>query len=128
MPPPPKIKEKDLDEIMDLHNFYLNKIEPNKSCLLALRSIILAQDNQVTETQKYGMPCFCYRKRAFCYLWIDKKTEKPYLLMVEGKSLDHPALEAGSRSRMKILRIDPDKDLPMKTIVDILQKALNLYR
>lgn len=71
---------------------------------------------------------FVTGKRAFCYIWIDKKTENPYLLMVEGKSLDHPALEAGSRSRMKILRIDPDKDLPMNTIVDILQNALDLYR
>lgn len=28
-----------------LHTYYLNKKEPNKSCLLALRSIILKQDN-----------------------------------------------------------------------------------
>src|SRR5690606_10198404 len=97
-------------------------------CLLALRSIILAQDNQITETQKYGMPCFCFKRKAFCYLWTDKKSEEPYLLMVEGKFLDHPALEAGRRSRMKILRINPNKDLPMKMIVDILEKALDLYR
>lgn len=37
--------------------FYLNKEEPNKSCLLALRSMILQQDPGITETQKYGMPC-----------------------------------------------------------------------
>lgn len=114
--------------MMDLHNFYLNQTEPNKSCLLALRSIILAQDNQVTETRKYGMPCFCYKKRAFSYLWIDKKKGKPYLLMVEGKFLDHPALEAGGRSRMKILRIDPYQDLPLNIMEEILQKALDLYR
>lgn len=41
-----------------LHNYYLNKKEPNKSCLLALRSIILNQDTNITETQKWGMPCF----------------------------------------------------------------------
>jgi hypothetical protein len=110
------------------YNFYLQKNEPNKSCLLALRDLILAQDNQVSETRKYGMPCFCYGKKAFCYLWTDKKTDEPYLLMVEGKSLNHPALEAGSRSRMKILRINPENDLPMMTIVAILQTALDLYR
>ncbi len=64
----------------------------------------------------------------FCYLWTDKKTDEPYLLMVEGNSLDHPALEKGSRSRMKILRVDPEKNLPIKTINAILQKALDLYR
>lgn len=111
-----------------LHNYYLSKQEPNKSCLLALRSIILEQDTNITETQKYGMPCFCYKKKMFCYLWTDKKTGEPYILMVEGKHLDHPQLEEGGRSRMKIFRVDPNKDLPIKTIKRILKTALDLYR
>lgn len=114
--------------VEQLHNYYLNKEEPNKSCLLALRSIILNQDSNVTETQKYGMPCFCYKKKMFCYLWTDKKTDEPYILMVEGKHLDHPELETGDRSRMKIFKINPNKDLPIKTIEGILQKALDLYK
>lgn len=114
--------------IQELHNYYLNQSEPNKGCLLALRSIILEQDKDITETQKYGMPCFCYKKKMFCYLWSDKKTHEPYLLIVEGKLLDHPKLEAGTRSRMKIFRVDPNKDLPIKTIKTILKQALDLYR
>jgi hypothetical protein len=112
----------------EFHTWYLNKKEPNKSCLLALRSIILEQDKNITETRKYGMPCFCFRNRMFCYLWTDKKTDEPYILMVEGKHLSHPKLEKGSRSRMKILRVNPNKDLPAKTIKEILKKALDLYR
>lgn len=112
----------------ELHSFYLNKAEPNKSCLLALRSIILDQDANVTETQKYGMPCFCYKKKMFCYLWTDKKTNEPYLLMVEGKYLEHPKLEVGDRSRMKIFRVNPSNDLPIKTIKSILKQALDIYR
>jgi hypothetical protein len=112
----------------ELQNFYLKKEEPNKSCLLALRSIILDQDNNITETQKWGMPCFCYKKKMLCYLWTDKKTDEPYILMVEGKYLDHPELEEGKRSRMKIFRVSPNKDLPIKTIESILQEALDLYR
>lgn len=114
--------------IEQLHDYYLNKEEPNKSCLFALRDIILNQDINITEMQKWGMPCFCYKKKMFCYLWIDKKTDKPYILMVEGKYLDHPDLEEGNRTRMKILRINPNKDLPIKIIESILQKALDLYR
>lgn len=110
------------------HAWYLNKKEPNKSCLLALRSIILEQDKNITETRKYGMPCFCFKNKMFCYLWTDKKTDEPYLLMVEGEHLSHPKLEKGSRSRMKIFRVNPNKDLPVKTIKEILQKALDLYR
>ena len=112
----------------DLDQFYFKQEEPNRSCFLALRDIILKQDEQVTETRKYGMPCFCYKKKMFCYLWTDKKTQEPYLLMVEGKRLDHPALESGNRARMKILRIDPHADLPLETITTILNQALDLYR
>lgn len=112
----------------ELNNYYLNKAEPNKSCLLTLRDIILKQDTNITATLKYGMPCFCYKKKMFCYLWTDKKTDEPYILMVEGKHLNHPELEEGDRSRMKIFRVNPQKDLPIKTIENILQNALDLYR
>jgi len=114
--------------VQEIHNYYLNKTEPVKSCLLALRSIILQQDDMITETQKYGMPCFCYKKKVFCYLWTDKKTDEPYLLMVEGAFLHHPQLELGDRKRMKIFRVNTTKDLPIKTIELILQQALNLYK
>lgn len=111
-----------------IESFYLNKQEPNKSCLLALRDMILSCDENITETVKYGMPCFCYQKKMFCYLWTDKKTQEPYILMVEGKHLKHPNLEIGSRSRMKIFRVDPNQDLPKDTIELLLNQALDLYR
>jgi hypothetical protein len=114
--------------VQELHRYYLKEEEPNKSCLLALRSIILNQDINITETRKYGMPCFCYKKKMFCYLWTDKKTQEPYILMVEGRFLDHPKLEIGKRSRMKIFRVDPNKDLPVKAITSILNTAVDLYR
>lgn len=109
-------------------NFYLKKEEPNKSCLLALRDIILNQDENISETTKYGMPCFCYKKKMFCYLWADKKTSEPYILFVEGQHLDHPKLETGNISRMKIFRVNPDKDIPIKTIELLLKNAIDLYR
>lgn len=112
----------------DPDRFYLNKEEPAKSCLLAMRTVILQQDSEVTETIKYGMPCFCFRNKMFCYLWMDKKTGEPYMLMVEGKYLEHPALEAGKRSRMKVFRVYPNIDLPLATIRTILKQGLDLYR
>jgi hypothetical protein len=114
--------------IEEFDQYYLRKEEPNKSCLLALRSIILEQDPHVSETRKWGMPCFCYKKKMFCFLWTDKKTDEPYLLMVEGKHLDHPELEEGKRSRMKIFRVNPKEDLPIGTLNTLLQDALDLYR
>lgn len=114
--------------IRETDSYYLGKDEPNKSCLLALREIILRQDDHVSETRKWGMPCFCYKKKMFCYLWTDKKTYEPYLLMVEGKHLNHPELEDGNRSRMKIFRVNPNKDLPIMLIELLLNDALDLYR
>lgn len=112
----------------ELDQYYLNKEEPHKSCLLALRSIILEQDAAVTETRKWGMPCFCFGKKMFCYLWTDKKTGEPYLLFVEGEHLNHPRLETGKRARMKIFRVDPNRDLPLDSIQLLLNQALDLYR
>lgn len=114
--------------IEELYQYYLNQKEPQKSCLLTLRDIILKQDKDISETVKYGMPCFCYKKKMFCYLWIDSKTKEPYILFVEGKLLSHPQLESGSRSRMKILRINPTEDLPVILIESLLNNALDLYR
>jgi hypothetical protein len=107
-----------------MSTFYLNKTEPNKSCLLALRSIILAHDVNLSETTKYGMPCFCYKAKALCYLWTDRKTNEPYILFVEGHKMDHPKLEIGERKRMKIFRINANKDLPIKMIKLLLNMAI----
>ncbi len=112
----------------DLDNFYLQHEEPLQSTLLALREIILKQDKNITEAWKYKMPCFCYRGKMFCFLWITKKTRQPYLEIVEGKRINHPDLISGKRTRMKILLFDAEKDLPVKTITAILKQALDLYR
>ncbi len=113
---------------MDLfEKFYLQKEEPVKSCLLALRDIILKYHNNISETWKYGMPCFCYLEKAFCYLWTDKKTKEPYILIVEGNKIEHPKLIKGDRARMKILPIDPNEDIPLQLIDEIFAEALTYY-
>ena len=112
----------------DLDNFFLNQQEPAKGCLLALREIILKQDPHVSAAWKYGMPFFCYKGKMFCYLWVHKKFNQPYLGIVEGKRLNHPGLLIEERSKMKIMLFDPKKDLPLKTIEKILQQAIDLYK
>jgi len=111
-----------------MHDFYLKKEEPQQSCLLSMRDYLLRRDDSITETRKYGMPCFCYRGKAFCYLWVDKKTSAPYFLWVEGKALQHPDLEKGDRSRMKILKVNPKKDLPVESLNAILSQALEYLK
>lgn len=63
----------------------------------------------------------------FCYLWVHKKYHQPYIGIVEGKRFNHPLLLQEKRSRMKIMLVDPYKNLPIKTIATVLQQTLHLY-
>jgi hypothetical protein len=109
-----------------IDSFYLNHEEPNRSCFLALRELILGQDERIRETLKFKMPCFAIGKKLLCYLWSDKKTGTPYILMVDGNRIDHPELVAGDRKKMKVLYVASDVDLQVETIVEVLQKGLAL--
>ncbi|MCD8102492.1 MAG: DUF1801 domain-containing protein [Alistipes sp.] len=111
----------------DTGSFYLDKPEPERGTLLALRSLLLDHDGDITETVKYGMPCFTCRGRILCYLWTDRATGHPYILMADGNRLHNPALEQGNRARMKILRVDPNADLPVDTIRAVLDEAIALH-
>lgn len=112
----------------DLENYYLTQEEPNKSCLLALRDIILAFDTRISEAWKYRMPFFCVGKKMFCYLWTDKITKEPYIGIVEGGKIAHPMLEQGSRARMKIFRLNAQEDLPLESIHEVLEEAIKFYK
>ena len=71
---------------------------------------------------------FCYKSKIFCYLWYHKKHKQPYIGIIEGHRFDEPFLVQEKHSQINIMLLDPNEDLPLLTINDILQKALNLYR
>ena len=108
-------------------NYFLQQEEPLKGCLLALREMITSFDTSILESWKYGMPFYCYNGKMFCYLWVHKKFNQPYLGIVEGGKINHPLLIQEKRARMKIMLVDPLKDIPMKTIDDILKRTVALY-
>jgi len=110
--------------LKDSDIFFLQNEEPAKGCLLFLRAHILVYDKNITEVWRYNMPFYYYKGKRFCYLWVQKKTGMPYLGVVEGKKIHHPLLIAEKRSRMKIMLLDPTKDLPVKTIDAILYMAM----
>lgn len=111
-----------------IDNFYLHQPEPTKGTMLALREIIMQQDENITHELKYGMPFFCYKGKMFCYLWFHKKYQKPYIGLVEGGLFDEPFMVQEKRSRMKIMLLDSNEDLPLETIEHIIQKALQFYK
>ena len=115
------------ESLRAIDHWYDQHEEPNRSCLLALRSWILDFNPRIAECWKYRMPMFCVNAKMFCYLWTDKKTKQPYLGIVEGKHIKHPLLIQGDRARMKILPIDPEEDLPVKAMKEVLSMALSFY-
>jgi hypothetical protein len=109
----------------DIELFYLNQEEPTKSCFLLIRELILGHNSHITEAWKYRMPFFCYKGKMFCYVWTHKKTQKPFIGFVEGKRMQHPLLTFEDRSRIKIMLLDPEQDLPVDEIKSILQVAVD---
>ena len=110
-----------------LEHFYLQQEEPDRGCLMALRDLILRMDTNITPEWKYKLPFFYYKGKMFCYLWRHKKYKTPYIGIVESKHIDHPDLIIEKRARMKILLIDPEADLPVEKITDILKQAITKY-
>lgn len=108
--------------------YYLDKEEPTRSCLQFLRAHILLQDADISEAWKYGMPFFCYKGKMICYLWVHKKYKQPHIGIVEGAKIKHSDLLQEKRARMKILLVDPTRDLPMKKINSILGQVMALYK
>ena len=74
------------------------------------------------------MPFFSYKGKMFCYLWVHKEFKQPYLGMVEGKHFSQSFLVKEKRSRMKIMLIDPAKDLPVNRVRALVRQAINLYK
>lgn len=111
-----------------IDNFYEDQEEPNRSCLLALKSIILEYDEQISSRWYYRLPCFMYQNKIFCYLWIDKKTNFPYIAIGKGIHIDHPKLVHGKRKFTSKFLIDPNQDIPIETIHTIFNMTMKLYK
>ncbi|WP_417353065.1 DUF1801 domain-containing protein [Flavobacterium alkalisoli] len=111
-----------------IDNYFLQKQEPVKSCMLYLRDYIAKFDAGITEDWKYGMPFFCFKGKMLCYLWTDKKTGQPYIGFVDGKLLDFPQLKQEKRARMKTFAINPEADIPVGEIAEVLAAALVLRK
>ncbi len=109
-----------------IDDYYFSKEESIRSCLLALRNIILLCHHDMSETWKYNTPCFELKGVMCCYLWIDKKRKWPYLGVVKGCEIEHPDLESEGLKQIKKYYVNPEKDIQIKKMNEILQ-AMVLY-
>lgn len=114
-----------------IDQYFEQKDEPTKGCLLFLRSYILKSNPDITENWKYKMPVYCYKGKMLCYLWIHKKYKSngiplPYIGIIDGNLIDDPDLIQETRARMKILLIDPFEDIPAERIDRLLNTMVGI--
>ena len=112
----------------ELDLFYLKQEEQIRDCLLALKTVILNFNKEITPEFKYKLPFFYYKGKPLCYLWLHKKYKQPYIGFVDGGLINHPSLLQEKRARMKILLVDQHSDLPLETIHKLLSHALPLCK
>jgi len=113
--------------VKNIDEFYHNQEEPIKGCLLALKEIIQTYNPDFEPRWYYRLPCFMYQNQIFCYLWIDKKSQFPYIAIGKGVKIEHPDLIQGSRTFTKLLMIDPNEDIPIEKIHGVFDLAMKLY-
>lgn len=111
----------------ELEKFYDSLDEPNQSCFLFLKQFILNFDSAMSEHWKWKLPFFYYEGKPFCYLWMDKKTTFPYVTFVRSLEIMRPELELGNRKKMKALTINPNKDIDIELLEEIMNESLTLY-
>ncbi len=110
-----------------IDNYFYSLIEPYKSCLLFLRRFILDHSDKITESRKFNTPFYYYNKKWLAFISYDPKTEIIYIAFVNGYLIDHPKLVSEGRKKQKIIYIDPEKDIDVKNLKAILDKACKLY-
>ncbi|RZK41959.1 MAG: DUF1801 domain-containing protein [Pedobacter sp.] len=109
----------------ELDNFYLKQEPSIRDCLLALKTIILNYDEQISAEFKYKLPFFYYNGKPLCYFWKHKIYKQPYIGFVDGILMEHPSLLREKRARMKILLINQEMDIQIDIIHSLLAQAIN---
>lgn len=112
----------------ELEQFYENQPPELREVYLALRQIILKQDENITPEWKYKLPFFYYKGKMLCYLWYHKSFKMPYVSIMDANLLGDERLLMEDRKRAGILLVNPNEDLKIDLIEEILQNTLDLFR
>lgn len=109
----------------ELENYYLKQTEPVQSCLLALKSIIMGINPQITHERKYQIPFFYYKGKKLSYLWVTRK--KLQVGFIEDKCLQEPIAGIRLKDRYQSIIVNPTEDIPFEIIVGNLNRLIQLY-
>jgi len=109
----------------ELENYYLKQPEPIQGCLLALKSIILSVDKEISHRRAYQIPVFFYKEKKLAFLWVHRK--RLLFGIITDKSLMAPPEGARRKNTYETMEIDPNQDIPAEDIVEMLLRQMKLY-
>ena len=105
-------------------SYYLHKPEPYRSCMLALKDLILRTDSGICHERKFQIPFFTYQQKKLGYIWLNRK--KLMLGFCVDKSLVQAPDGVKAKDQYESIQIDPDVDLPVELILEKLGYYLDL--
>lgn len=111
-----------------IDNYFYSLNEPQKSCLLFLRRFILDHSDKITESRKFNTPFYYYNLKWLAFISYHPQTKIIYVAFVNGYLIDHPKLVSEKRKKQKIIYIDPEKDVDVRSLKKILNNACKLYK
>jgi hypothetical protein len=109
----------------ELENYYLKQPEPIQGCLLALKSIILSVNKEVSHRRSFQIPFFYYKEKKLAFLWVNRK--QLLLGIVTDSSLFERQKGTRRKNQFETIVIDPNEDIPVKEIIKRLQGQIKLY-
>ena len=110
----------------ELENYYLKQPEPIQSCLLALKSIILSVDKEISHRRLYQIPVFYYKERRLAFLWVNRK-RLLFGIITDKRILKFPEGVRG-KDQYESMEIDPASDIPIDKITGRILEQIKLYR
>jgi len=108
----------------DPQHYYSKQPEPIQSCLLALKTLIMASNRELTHERRYQIPFFCFRGKKVCFLWVTRK--KVMVGFVEDSSLQPKVPGIKRKDRFETLLLDAGEDIPVELILERLTEKITL--
>ncbi|MBR09793.1 MAG: hypothetical protein CMP48_19165 [Rickettsiales bacterium] len=109
-----------------LEAYFDEKPEPLKGTLAALKQIIMSSDSRIEIAFKYRTAFFCIANKNVCYLSINTKGQL-YIGFILGYKLQHSSLAVEGRKQIKVYYVDPNEDINLEELQEILHEVVALY-
>ncbi len=107
-----------------LDEYFLNLPPAHQSTMLVVREFLLAEPYRLVEKYKWRTPVYHHGDRYVCYVYHEKKKRRSYLAFVNAQAFEHELLRAEGREMMRFIILDPDADVPLEAIAEVLAQAL----